>query len=98
MSIYESLKQEIRDGLRDSILVDFSDLIDIQVSLMSWYRHCYCANKNGAITRDEAINIGCTMKALVTSISYSLYYNEMLKINDIIKLFDEKIKFYESFD
>lgn len=95
MSIYTSLKQEIRDELRDSILEDFSDLIDIQASLMSWYRHCYCADKNGAITHDEAINIGCTMKALVKSISYSLYHNEMISIDDIVKLFDEKIEFYE---
>lgn len=95
MSIYTSLKQDIRDGLRESILEDFSDLIDIQVSLMSWYRHCYCADKNDSITHDEAINIGCTMKALVKSISYSLYHNEMISIDDLIKLFDDTIKFYE---
>ena len=95
MSIYTDLKQDIRDGLRDSILEDFSDLIDIQVSLMSWYRHVYCAEKNGTITHDEALNIGCTMKKLVRNISYSLYHNEMISIDDLIKLFDDTIKFYE---
>lgn len=97
MSIYTSLKQEIKDDLRDNILEDFSDLIDIQGSLMSDYRHCYCCYKNGTITHDEAINLGCTLKAVVKSISYSLYYNEMITINDIIKLFDDKIKFYEDY-
>ena len=35
------------------------------------------------------------MKALVKRISYSLYHNEMISINDLIKLFDDTIKFYE---
>ena len=95
MSNYTRLKQGIRDELKNHILEDFSDLIDIQISLMSWYRHSYCAEKNGYITHDETIIIGCTMKALVKSISYSLYHNEMISIDDLIKLFDEKIKFYE---
>jgi len=95
MSIYTDLKQDIRDELRDSILEDYSDLIDIQMTCMSLYRHAYCCYKNNAITHDEAINIGCTMKALVKRISYSLYHNEMISINDLIKLFDDTIKFYE---
>ena len=97
MSIYTNLKQDIKDSLRECFFVnDFSDLIDIQMSLMSSYRHCYCCYKNDAITHDEAINLGCTLKAMVKSISYSLYYNEMITIDDIIKLFDETIEFYEN--
>ena len=96
MSNYESLNQDIRDELKVSVLEDFSDLIDIQMLLMSDYRHCYCCYKNGAITHDEAINLGCTLKAMVKSISYSLYHNEMISIDDIIKLYDENIEFYEN--
>jgi len=99
MSIYTSLKQEIRDDLKVSVLedyLDFSDLINIQMLLISDYRHCYCCYKNGTITHDEAINLGCTLKAMVKSISYSLYHNEMISIDDIIKLFDDNVDFYEN--
>lgn len=95
MNNYENLKQDIRIDLRKCDLKDFSDLIEIQISLMSWYRHAYCACKNSYITHDEAINIGVTLKSLVRHISYSLYNNNMISIDDIIDWFDENIEYYE---
>lgn len=97
MDYYMELKQNIKDDLfKESMLDNFYDLIEIQIELMSWYRHGYCAMKNGSITHDEATNLGCTIKNVVRNISYSLYHNEMITIEDIIKLFDENIEMYEN--
>ena len=96
MTIYTRLKQDIRDELRESILEDYSDLIDIQMTCMSLYRHAYCCYKNDAINHDEASTLGCTLKAVVRSISYSLYHNEWITIDDIIKMFDENLERFEN--
>lgn len=93
---YTELKQDIKDELARECIEDAYDLIEIQIELMSWYRHAYCARKNGSITHDEATNLGCTIKNVVRNISYSLYHNEMISIDDIIKLFDENIEMYEN--
>ena len=97
MDYYTELKQDIRDELSREInkVNDVYDLIEIQIELMSWYRHGYGAMKNGSITNDEATNLGCTIQNVVRNISYALYHKEMLTIDDIIKLFDENIEMYE---
>ena len=95
MNYYTVLKQELKDDLFREKLEDVTDLIEIQIVLMSWYRHAYCCLKNNSITNDETITLGCTIKNVVRSISYSLYYNQMMSIDDIIKLFDENIEKYE---
>ena len=97
MNYYTELKKDLKnDLLRESMLEDAYDLIEIQLMLMSWYRHSYCCMKNGSISPDDAINLGCTIKNVVRSISYSIYHHEMLTIDDIIKLFDENIEMYEN--
>lgn len=96
MNNYENFKQDIIIDLRKCFLEDFSDLIEIQVLLISWYRHAYCSCKNDYITHDEATNIGVTLKATVRMISYTLYNNNMISIDDIINFFNENIEFYEN--
>lgn len=96
MNDYENFKQDIIIDLRKCVLEDFSDLIEIQILCMSQYRHAYCACKNDYITHDEAVNIGVTLKATVSMISYSLYHGNMISIDDIINFFNENIEFYEN--
>lgn len=98
MDYYTSLKQDIRDDLFSDLnkIENFSDLIEIQIELMSWYRHSYCCLKNGSITNDEAITIGCSIKNVIRCISYSLYHNEILTSDVIVKLFDDNIEVYEN--